>query len=468
MSFFRDLEGFGDRVALIDETGTSCSYRQLASRADAVGRIVGSGSFVTCLCENTLGSVAGYLGILRAGSVSLMLGGGTDAERLSRFIDAYRPNYVWLPSGRASKLSLGETVHQEFDYSLVALANNPAVALHPDLALLLTTSGSTGSPVLVRQTACNLTANSNSIAESLGIRESDKPITTLPMNYTYGLSILNSHLLRGCGIVLSTRSVTDRQFWKTIDDLAVTGFGGVPYTFETLRRFGFSFLKYGKLRMLTQAGGKLKEELVREFDAACRGRGIAFVVMYGQTEATARMSYLPHERAVGKPGSIGIAIPGGRFWLEDDSGVVISEPNAVGELVYAGKNVTMGYARTATDLAKGDENNGVLRTGDLAFRDEDGLYFIAGRRKRFIKLFGNRVSLDEVEQYVGSIAYPCACVGTDEKLTIFITDSAMAEDVRQKVAQFLNVHISGVVVRYRETLPRNEAGKIQYSVLTAE
>jgi acyl-coenzyme A synthetase/AMP-(fatty) acid ligase len=467
MSFFRDLEGFGDRAALVDETGSACSYRDLAARADEMGRTVGSRRLVICLCENTAGSVAGYLGVLRAGSVSLMLAGATERDRLSRLIETYHPRYLWVPAAKADELAFGPVVHRTFDYALVELAGEPVVDLHPELALLLTTSGSTGSPVLVRQTVRNLAANSASIAESLGIRESDRPVTTLPMNYTYGLSILNSHLLRGCTIVLSVRSVTDRQFWKTVDQQAVTGFGGVPYTYETLRRFGFSFLKYGKLRMLTQAGGKLKHELVREFEAACRERGIAFVVMYGQTEATARMAYLPPERAVAKPGSIGVAIPGGRFWLEDDAGAEIAAANAIGELVYAGDNVTLGYARNAADLAKGDENNGVLRTGDLAFRDEDGFYFIAGRRKRFIKLFGNRVSLDEVEQFVGGFAYPCACVGVDDKLSVYITNPGLADDVKQKVARFLNVHPSAVDLRCRDALPRNDAGKIQYSLLTA-
>lgn len=465
MSFFRDLEKFGERPALIDEAGMTCSYRQLAAWADEVGSAVGGRRLVINLCENTVGSIAGYLGCLRRGAVSLLLAGATERERLERFIETYRPACLWLPAARAQELQWGTVVHEALGYALVE-RREEAVDMHIDLALLLTTSGSTGSPVLVRQTGRNLAANSVSIATSLGIRETDRPVTTLPMNYTYGLSILNSHLLCGCVIVLSTRPVTDRALWKTVEEQAVTGFGGVPYTYEMLRRFGFSFLKYGKLRMLTQAGGKLKQELVREFEAACRQRGISFVVMYGQTEATARMSYLPPDRAAQKPGSIGIAIPGGRFWLENEHGTVIEEPRVTGELVYAGDNVTMGYARCAEELAKGDENGGILRTGDLAYKDEDGFYFIVGRRKRFIKLFGNRVSLDEVEQFVNTLADPSACVGVDDKLTVFVTDAALVDDIRQKVARFLGMHPNVVEVKARTHLPRNEAGKIQYSQLT--
>jgi acyl-coenzyme A synthetase/AMP-(fatty) acid ligase len=468
MSFFWELERFGDRTAFMDEVGCGISYADLAQHADEFGGVVGRGSLFISLCENTVGSLAGYLGSLRSGATGLLLAGNTDKERLQTFIQNYRPKFCWLPVGRVEELQLGKVTFTFADYALVDLAQEDPVQLNPELALLLTTSGSTGSPVLIRQSRGNLSANANSIMESLGIVQSDRPITTLPMNYTYGLSIINSHLLKGCTVVLSTRPVTDRNFWQCIERLGVTGFGGVPYIYETLRRFGFSFLKYGKIRMLTQAGGKLKGELVKEFHDACRAKGIDFVVMYGQTEATARMSYLPPKFTSEKPKSIGIAIPGGRFQLEDDKGCVIADTNVVGELVYEGENVTLGYARTAEDLAKGNEFGGVLRTGDLAYRDEDGFYYIAGRKKRFVKLFGNRVSLDEVEAFVSASLCLCACVGSDDRLFIYVTDESRLVEVALQTSKFLGLHSSAIKVRPIGSIPRNDSGKVQYSQLSTE
>ena len=186
------------------------------------------------------------------------------------------------------------------------------------------------------------------------------------------------------------------------------------------------------LRYLTQAGGRLGRELAEEFNAICEEKGIRLIVMYGQTEATARMSYLPWEDAGRKAGSIGIPIPGGKFELVDANGQLIDGADVVGELVYCGSNVTPGYAKSRMDLAKPDENKGVLYTGDMAKRDEDGFYYVVGRKKRFLKIFGNRVNLDEVENLLKKEGIENACTGQDDRMVVFLTDplrAAAAEGV---------------------------------------
>ena len=222
--------------------------------------------------------------------------------------------------------------------------------LHPDLALLLSTSGSTGSPKLVRLSHDNLRCNAASIADYLGLTPDDRAITSLPMHYCYGLSVVHSHLLVGAGLVLTDLSVVDECFWRLAEDAGATSFAGVPYTFEQLERSGFTERALPSLRYVTQAGGRMAPERVGRWRDHGRRSGWDLVVMYGQTEATARMAWLPPDRADAHPEAVGIPIPGGSFRLEPVDEV--DEPG-VGELVYAGPNVMQGYAVSAADLARG-------------------------------------------------------------------------------------------------------------------
>lgn len=465
MTFFDDIERFGERPAVISDRDESVSYRSLAALADGIGARLSRRALVLFVCENGVPSLAAYLGCLRARAVPLLVGTGTAPGVLQGLLDAYAPDFVWLPVGERALVD-GETLLEQDGFALVGRpASTPRAPLHEELAVLLTTSGSTGSPMLVRLSYTNITSNADAIADYLGITPTDRPITSLPMNYTYGLSILHSHLLRGCTIIATNRSVLDKGFWAALRTHGATTFGGVPYTYEMLRKLGFARLPLQQVTTLTQAGGKLSAELALEFATACVARGIRFVVMYGQAEATARMSYLPPAYAVTKAGSIGVAIPGGEFWLEDDHGAVIIEAEREGELVFRGPNVSMGYAATRADLALGDVNGGTLRTGDLARRDADGFYYITGRKKRFLKLFGNRVNLDDVERILEQAGYASACAGSDDHLRVFVVGGADPAVVRTLVASRLAVHPTAVEVQAIDGIPRNAAGKILYSAL---
>ena len=197
--------------------------------------------------------------------------------------------------------------------------------------------------------------------------------------------------------------------------------------------------------------------MAKEYIQNAREQGNRFIVMYGQTEATARMSYLPWERAEEKYSSIGIAIPGGRFELADD-----------GELVYYGDNVSMGYADCVKDLQKGDENHGVLHTGDIARVDEDGFYYIVGRKKRFVKIWGNRCNLDAIEQLVKSLGIAdCAIVGVDDMISIFITDSEKEGDIVRMLSEKTGLNTRAFRVQQIDKIPTKESGKIDYPTLQA-
>lgn len=465
MDFFNDIDVYRANTAIISDNSEHFSYTELLRAADALKDHIRERCLVFCVCENSMESLAGYIGFLRACITPVLINDSINYELFDNLLLMYKPEYIWLPREKARAANWGSEVYYYGNYVLLKTDYVIYYKLHDDLALLLTTSGSTGSPMLVRQSYKNINSNANAIVQYLGITQTDRPITTLPMSYTYGLSIINSHLLKGCAIILTNKTLMDKAFWELLKTKKATTFGGVPYTYEMLKKLRFSRMELPSLKILTQAGGKLRPDLVREFAAICEQKGIRFIVMYGQTEATARMSYLPSEYAISKSGSMGIAIPGGAFWLEDDKGNVIADSDTVGELIYKGDNVSMGYAASCEDLNKGDENGGVLKTGDMAKRDADGFYYIVGRKKRFLKLFGNRVNLDDVEQLIKEIGHNCVCSGDDDHLRIYTCDKENHATIKSFVAERTGIHPSAFDVIYIESIPRNEVGKILYSAL---
>lgn len=461
-----DLLKFENNTAIVDELGNSYSYGFLNEKCHELANHIGERCLVIVLCSNTIESLVGYIGLVNHNIVPLMLDSHLNDDLLSTLIDAYKPKYIWAPKTRPISRFTKESFALG-NYSLLKtdfLINYP---LFDELALLLTTSGSTGSPKLVRQSYKNIIANTQSIVEYLSLDSNEKPITTLPMNYTYGISIINSHLFVGATIILTEKTIFSREFWQLFKEQNATSFGGVPYTYEMLEKLRFFRMNLPSLKTMTQAGGKLSLDLHQKFAEYAFENNKQFVVMYGQTEATARMAYLPPSRAIEKCGSMGIAIPGGEFLLVDASGNIINEPNVVGELVYKGDNVTLGYAVCGEDLIKGDENNGKLVTGDMAKFDEDGFFYIVGRKKRFLKMFGKRVNLDEMERMIKSdfSEVDCACCGVDDHMLIFITKQSLVNDVKNYVSEKTGINFSGFTVKFIDCVPKNESGKTLYKEL---
>lgn len=469
MAYYNDFERFGERTALLDEKENKMTYAGLNEFCKRIGKKIPERALVFSFCENSIGSVSGYAAFLYNRIVPVLLDKHIEKELRDNLLSIYQPDFIYAPDEMAEDFSMQECIFKENGYRLYRMHDKNQHILYPELALLLTTSGSTGSPKLVRQSYRNVQANAESIAEYLGITEEERPITTLPMNYTYGLSIINSHLLKGATILLTKHTLMEREFWKFFQREEATSFGGVPYTYEMLKRLRFFNMKLPSLRYMTQAGGKLAPKLHKEFAEYAQANQKKFIVMYGQCEATARMAYLPAEKAVEKYGSMGIAIPGGRLELIDVNGKRIEKPDTVGELVYYGENVTLGYAECAKDLQKGDERHGRLETGDMAKRDADGYFYIVGRKKRFLKIFGNRVNLDEIERMVKTFAEDCecACGGVDDKLYVFLTDASEKKQqaVRHFLAEKTGLNPAAFAVKYIASIPKNEAGKTLYRKL---
>lgn len=446
-----------DKIAIIDDSGKSITYGEICNFSALFGKHLPSRSLIFILSENRIGSLLGYTSALSNKIVPLILSAKTEHGLVFNLFEQYRPQYLWLPDELVSSFK-GQVVFQAWDYSLVK-TGYPSILLNEALSLLLPTSGSTGSPKLVRHSYRNIEANADNVCRLFNLTEDEIAMAILPMHYTMGLSVITSHLYAGATILLSARSLLDKGFWAMLKE--ATSFTGVPYSYEILMKMRFTKMDLPKLRTISQGGGKLSPELFQALAIYAFEKGKRFIATYGQSECTARMAYLPAELALTKTCSIGYAEPGGELSILDKDGHESFSGEAEGEMVYRGENVTLGYAETISDLMKGDENHGVMHTGDLARRDADGCYFIIGRLKRFLKIFGLRIGLDEVEAMIkGQFHVDCYCKGDDQKLTILVTDPTMVEVLPGFIEEKTHLFHKNVEVQVVDALLRNEAGKV--------
>ena len=425
---------------------TRLTYAELAERVAEVGRRLGPVRRLVLLTgAHEPEAVVTHLAALAAGHVVLLVP-GDEQRHVARWTERYDPDVV---VARGADGRWATTERRE----------GSAHVLHPELALLLSTSGSTGSPKLARLSAEGVQANAEAIAAYLGLREDDRTATTLPMAYCYGLSVLHSHLVAGACVVLTSASVVDPCFRTLCREEAVTSLAGVPHTFTLLDRGGLldpdrPGSDVPSLRRLTCAGGRLEPAQVRRWAAAGRERGFDLFVMYGQTEATARMAYLPPALALTRPEAVGIPVPGGSIRLDPVEGC--SGPDR-GEIVFRGPNVMLGYAESASDLRLGrvvDE----LRTGDLARRAEDGLLEVLGRRSRFAKVVGLRVDLEAVERELVGVAG--AVAGAEADGALVVVAERPAPGLPTAAARAAGLPPRAVRVTEVDALPRLANGKL--------
>ena len=448
--FATDLETWGDRCALIDENARRVSYTELAALADAFGAQLGADVRVIAIdARRRINAIVAYLGALRRGIPVLMFEAGPKADAI---LQTFKPEaeYRLDAAGHAFNLHF----------------NAPSVVAtpHSDLALLLSTSGSTGSAKLVRLSGLNLQSNADSIVEYLSIGQDDVALTSLPLHYSYGLSVLHSHLSAGAAIVVTELAVSDHVIVDLAEGCEVTSIAGVPSTYELMYRSGTLQALPSSVRMLTQAGGRMSSDMVHHIAAIAEAKGAKLFVMYGQTEATARMAYLPPELLDRHADCIGRAIPGGKLEVVDPE---TGEPTkSVGELVYTGPNVMMGYAYNRQDLARGNTVSS-LRTGDLGRMVAPGIFRIEGRLSRFIKPLGLRIGLDELEAIARSAGAHICATGDDSGAVIVATDESKAARAKSALGT-LGLPESLFVYVIRDPIPLLGNGKPDYALLLRE
>ncbi len=452
---------------LIGENGQKFLLKNRIEQSDLfINSFLKKRELVFFLCNNTIDSISLYVSFINKGIVPILINSDLEESLLREIVEKYNPSYIFIPSTNKNyDFDYGEFLKYN-SFSVLKAINSFETELNSELAILLSSSGSTGSPKLIRISYKNLLSNAISISNYLNLNSNEIAITNLPMHYSYGLSIINSHLYVGAKIVVTEKSIIQRDFWDLVSMNYVTSLSGVPYTYEILKKLKFFKMDLPSIKYMTQAGGKLSNSIIEEFAKYCGNKNVDFFIMYGQTEGTARLSYLKPNKIIEKLGSIGKAIPGGEFRLISNENKTIELPNIEGELVYVGENVMMGYANEIYHLSNGYELNNTLHTGDLAYKDEEGYFFITGRKKRFIKIYGNRFNLDEIENYVKKNEIECACTGFDDKLKVFITNINNEQKVIN-ILKKLKIQKSAFKILTIEILPKNNSGKVLYSKLNS-
>jgi len=427
-----------------------------------------SKGLIALFSDNSITSLAIYLAALRTRQTLMLNNSTTDPSLAHTLCDIYKPNLV-INAGHSPLVTNGYTATPSPSSEMfVMTAQQPCdEPIFEETAVLLSTSGTTGSPKLIRLSYRNLQANAESIAQYLDITDAETPVTSLPLSYSYGLSVMNSHLHAGASMLCTNASLMTKEFWDDFKEYRCSSFAGVPFTYAMLERLRFEHMTLPSLRTITQAGGRLAPEKIQLFADIAKRKDFRFFVMYGQTEATARIAYVPSERLSDKVGAIGIPIPGGHLELHQN-GCRITEPHQEGELVYRGPNVMLGYAESRASLALGNEQGGILYTGDLGHQDADGYFYITGRLNRFVKVFGLRLNLDEIEKMLESgLNRPVACVGTDDILHVIVESPSDhdAQEALKRVVSLYKLHHSAVTTRRLEALPVTSSGKKDYNAL---
>ncbi|MBI2255250.1 MAG: AMP-binding protein [Proteobacteria bacterium] len=452
VAFLNRLPDLGERPALVFANGVEITYAGLAARIEERRAELGSGRrLIFWAAEPTPDAIVTYLAALQAGHPILPLPpcDAGNSARLAELAACYRPDIH--AAGGALDLKPAP-----------AAAND----CHPDLSLLLSTSGSTGAAKLVRLSRRNVESNAAAIAEYLALTPQDRSALILPLHYSYGLSVLHAHLAAGASLYFPGGSILSPGFIARIHAAGCTNLSGVPHSFELLEQIGFRDACLPALRFMTVAGGRLSAEMVRRYALHMKSQGGEFFVMYGQTEATARMAYLPPGDALAHADCIGGAIPGGAFRLVDEDGIEIAETGVMGELVYCGPNVMMGYAQSRADLAGGAEC-AELATGDFALRDPSGHFRLVGRRQRFSKIAGLRIAHDAVEADLQRVGLAATVTGDDRHILIAVTAAADIEPALARTRQLTRLPASCLKALVVLHLPRGSSGKIDYRALAA-
>jgi long-subunit acyl-CoA synthetase (AMP-forming) len=437
-------------------------YFEFKDLKKSFSKLINKQTLILCLSDNSLASVAGYVCFLDNKYSQILLDRNSPNHFYKNIIDRYKPDFIWAPNEKINQFLEFSKIFSFQKYSLLKSKSVIKKKIESNIAVLLSTSGSTGSEKFVKLSFENLYSNATSISNYLKLDYNDRSITNLPINYSYGLSVINSHLLSEGSLVLTNLSIFSKEFWILFNERKVTNFNGVPYSYDIISKLRFKVFKSSSIRFITQAGGAISKTMHANILEFCTKNKIDFFAMYGQTEATARISYLPPSNSINKIGSIGIPIPAGKLEVWDENEKKISKCNVSGELVYFGKNIMLGYSSSFEDLSINNEAV-YLKTGDLGYFDNDGYFFVNGRKKRIIKITGIRINLDELQKKIQDYVKNenIYLTGKDNNLVIVLTCNKLEFDVKKYLQE---IKINKLMYRFvvLKDIPRKKNGKIDF------
>jgi acyl-CoA synthetase (AMP-forming)/AMP-acid ligase II len=454
-----NLEKHGESTALVTPEMDEISYQDLVSKINKFSSNLEPEKHIAlCIATSCPEFIVSYLGFLNSGIVPLLLYERLNNYLLKKYIETYTPKYLWLPKNITLNDSEYRVQIESKNSQLYKRKTKFSLDIHTDLATLATTSGSTGSKKLVRQTRQNLESNAHGIKNALQLQKSLSTITTLPLNYTFGISIIHSHFLAGATIHLTNFSIAQKQFWELVKESDIGIIYGVPVTFDIFRKLKIDKLELPKLKAFAQAGGKLTQNTREYILRYCQQNYKSFHIMYGQAEATTRISSFDLVKKPEKFESVGKPLMDCHLSVSKSSEVASKS-----EVIFYGPNVCMGYANTRRDLNLGDQWNGELRTGDLGYLDNDGYLYITGRLKRMIKIFGHSVSLDQLEETLQKeFGINIACLQKNDVLLVFTERPASKAQIVSAISSRTGLSSSEFKIAEISTLPRTDTGKKNY------
>jgi len=441
------------------------SVKEIAERFNAPNK-----SLAFLYAKNRVGAVVALLALQKAGHCVALLNPELPQHVKLSLQALYTPRFTVTLDPIEGKVNSENSSGMDWNINIIVDAKIGDAPIHDDVSLLLSTSGSTGTPKFVKLTDANLQENAASISQVLGLTSEDIAFGHLPLQYSFGLSILTSHLLVGGCVSLTEFTLMERGFWQRFKDDGITNLSGVPWHYQTLQKMKPERLPLKQLRIFTQAGGALSQDVKSVFHDFASANDAEFFVMYGQTEASPRISTLSHESFKIAPNSVGTVLPRGELSIVDED-LQSLKVGEIGQVVYDGPNVMMGYAMKFSDLVKGDETGGRLLTGDLGFLDDAGFLTITGRADRMVKLAGLRINLDDILKVL-QVHANCATLKHDEKLIVFyevetgiITETTVEEDLKLALNNFVTLPLNLVIFKKVEALPVNDRGKIDNRAL---
>ena len=461
MPLFNSLKKYSNNIALLNSDGLIYYYSDLINFGIFLKKIITKKSFVVLVSNNSIETILLYITLLRNDCLVMIIDTKTNKDDFYTLIQNYKPNYLILPKN-FKKINRNYKIFHTFKSNYIYKKKyNTNIKFKSNLSILLSTSGTMGSQKFVKITKDNIYSNTLSIIKKLKINNKDRAILNMPFSYSYMLSIVNTHIHTGGSIFVSSNSFLQRRFWNEMAENSITSFNGVPYIFETLDKIGLNKLKIKNIKYITQAGGKLNYNLNKKIIDFTKKNNLKYYTMYGQTEASPRIAILDSKYSSKKIGSIGKAIYGGKIWLENSNGKKIKQPNTIGELVYFGKNVSSGYAYNHLDLSTTSNNKFILKTGDLAYFDDDKFLYIKGRLNRLAKIYGIRFNLDELEQKLLKKGYNIVCVCINNK--IYLCSEKVYSDKKLFYTAAKITMLSKNVFNFIRInkFPRNNSGKIQ-------
>ena len=456
---FNKFKSYKNKVEIYDES-QNLSFNKLLIETNKIKKKINKRSLILLISENSIGTIISYIFCLLNNHVLIIIDSKSSEKNIKNILSKYKPDYIFC-SLRYTKKNF-EKIFDFYNNFLFKNKIRVKKKLNKNLCVLLSTSGSMNSNKFVKLSKKNIKSNTLSIIKYLKLKSNDSAISSLPISYSYMLSVINSHLQVGGSIAVTSTSIVQKKFWSFYKKSKCTSFNGVPYNYEILSKVGLNNLKIKSLKYITQAGGKLEKKFNLELIKFCNKNKLKLFTMYGQTEASPRISYLEPRFSLKKIGSIGKAIPNTKLYLIDDLNNKIKKPFERGEIVCEGSNVFMGYSNEYKDLDKDYECGIKLKTGDIGYFDKDDFFFLTSRKNKIAKIYGNRVDIEQLESLMSSKGFKIFCVAYNNKIAVF-------SDKRYKNSHLINTlsnetNLNFQVFEYYKLkkFPRTDNGKISY------